>query len=230
MQLVSFSRLSLYTQCPWRFYQKYVLGKLEPATKPLALGKAVHKAIELRIQGATEQEAILQGIIEADFHPEVTRDEIESLLDRAPVLEGQTEVHFELPLAPQSGVRFQGYIDLLQPNQFWDWKSNWQPYGANDTKQLVLYAWALMQLQERDMMKGTLFFLRYRKSVSYLYTKQEAGDARQWAYQLAEEIGMKMEIAGAFPEMSSILFPSTPGSVCKHCLFVKECYIKKMSG
>lgn len=224
--LVSYSRLSLYSQCPWRFYQKYVLGKTEPQTKPLALGKAVHKAIELQIQGTGEKEAILQGIVEADFHPEVTSEEVESLLKRAPIIQGQTEVHFELPLAPESGIRFQGYIDLLQPAQLWDWKSNWRPYGANDTKQLALYAWAIMRMQEWEQVKGTLFFLRYRKPVSHVYTKLEAEEARQWAYQLAEEIGMKMEVVGAFPDMASTLFPSSPSSACKHCPFIKECFIQ----
>lgn len=224
--LVSYSRLSLYVQCPWRFYQKYVLGKVEPTTKPLALGKAVHKAIELRIQGIAEVEAILLGMIETDFHPEVTREEIQSLLQRAPLVQGQTEVHFELPLAPESGIRLQGFIDLLQPAQMWDWKSNWRMYGANDTKQLALYAWAIMQLQERDMVKGTLFFLRYRKPISHLYTQQEAEEARQWAYRLAEEIGMKTEVVGAFSDMASSLFPSSPGSLCKHCPFIKECFIQ----
>lgn len=81
--LYSYSRLSLYETCPYRFYQKYILGKDEPVTKPLALGKAVHKAIELKINGVSEHEAIIEAIIESDFHPEVTYEEIASLMQRA---------------------------------------------------------------------------------------------------------------------------------------------------
>ena len=56
--LYSFSRLSLYETCPYRFYQKYILGKDDVVTKPLALGKAVHKAIELKIDGASEDDKV----------------------------------------------------------------------------------------------------------------------------------------------------------------------------
>ncbi|MNZ85796.1 PD-(D/E)XK nuclease superfamily protein [compost metagenome] len=82
--LYSFSQLSLYEICTYLFYKKYILGKSEPVTKPLALGKAVHKAIELKINGMSEEEAILEAVIEPDFHSEVTYDEIVSLMQRAP--------------------------------------------------------------------------------------------------------------------------------------------------
>ncbi|MDY7989849.1 PD-(D/E)XK nuclease family protein [Paenibacillus polymyxa] len=109
--LYSFSRLSLYETCPHRFYYKYMLNRSEPVTKPLALGKAVHKAIELRIQGVAVEDAIAAAVIEVDFHPEVTYEEIASLMQRAPEVSGQTEVHFVLPLG--AGIQLQGYIDLL---------------------------------------------------------------------------------------------------------------------
>ena len=36
---------------------------------PLALGKGVHKAIEDKIKGFSHTEAVLNGMIEADFQP-----------------------------------------------------------------------------------------------------------------------------------------------------------------
>ncbi|MDQ0338149.1 hypothetical protein J2S00_000933 [Caldalkalibacillus uzonensis] len=68
-------------------------------TKPLALGKAVHKGIEMLIQGYTLEEAVCEGFIEADFHPQVERSEVESLVKKSPVHAGmgETEVHFQLP-------------------------------------------------------------------------------------------------------------------------------------
>lgn len=219
--LYSYSRLSLYETCPYRFYQKYILGKSEPVTKPLALGKAVHKAIELKIQGAEVEDAITSAIIESDFHPEVTHEEISSLTQRVPQVSGQTEVHFVLPLG--SGIQIQGYVDLLQEVQFWDWKSNWKPYQANDTRQLALYAWAIMEMRELQRIKGTLFFLRFRKAESFVYTHSETNEAREWALRLAEEIEMKKSCQESFPEMASSLFSPTPGSHCRHCSFVLEC-------
>ncbi|ALP37995.1 hypothetical protein ASL14_19185 [Paenibacillus sp. IHB B 3084] len=203
------------------------MGKPEPITKPLALGKSVHKAIELRIQGAAVEDAIMAAIIEADFHPEVTYEEIASLMQRAPEVRGQTEVHFVLPLSAESGIQLQGYIDLLQEAHFWDWKSNWKPYQANDTRQLALYAWAIMKMRELQRIKGTLFFLRFRKAESFIYTRSETNEAREWALRLAEEIELKKSCMESFPDMASSLFSPTLGSHCKHCPFVLECYQKK---
>jgi len=223
MNIFSFSRLSLYETCPYRFYLKYVLDRPEPVTKPLALGKAVHKAIELLIQGADEEEAVIAALIECDFHPEVTRDEIVSLTRSAPRLEGRAEVHFELPLTPASDLKLQGYIDLLQIGGFFDWKTNRRVYGPMDTMQLSLYAWAAMEMESLDLIRGTLYFLRFRQSKSHLFTKKEAEAARAWAYRLAHEIAEKVDIHGTFPELEGTLFPPRPGSHCRHCPFAAEC-------
>ena len=51
--------------CPYRSYKKYIQGDEEPTTYPLALGKGVHS------------EAILNGMIEADFHSAVTLEELQ---------------------------------------------------------------------------------------------------------------------------------------------------------
>lgn len=226
MNVFSFSRLSLYEMCPRRFYSKYVLGFQEPMTKPLALGKAVHKAKELLIHGVSEEEAIIAALIECDFHPDVSREEIETLVRRAPNVDGETEVRFEFPLADGSDLRLQGYIDLVQPGAFYDWKTNWRMYGVYDTMQLPLYAWAYMQKTGRDLVKGTLFFLRFRKPISHLFTPAEAEAARQWAYGLAKEISERLTVVQVFPDMKDSLFPDQPGSHCKHCPFATECYLK----
>lgn len=220
--LYSFSRLSLYETCPYRFYNKYILDKPEPVTKPLALGKAVHKAIELKINGESEEEAVTAGIIEADFHPEVTGEEINTLLSRAPIEYGETEVHFQLTLG--SGISLQGYVDWIKEDRFKDWKSNWRPYGANDTWQLMLYAWALMKIRGLKQIEGTLYFLRFRRQEAFLYSLLEAEKARDWALRLAEEIEMKVSCLNSFSDMETFLFSATPGSHCKHCPFAAECF------
>lgn len=227
MNVFSFSRLSLYESCPYRFYLKYVCGRPEPVTKPLALGKAVHKAKELLINGSTEDEAVLSAFVECDFHPEVTRDEIVELMLNAPNFEGETEVHFMLPLEPGSKLMLQGYIDLVCDYEFFDWKTNWRRYGPTDNMQLPLYAWAFMKLKDRDLARGTLFFLRFRRPLTHLFTKAEAEAARAWAYGLAREIAEKVEIYGALPEMFDTLFPHRPGSHCRNCPFAAECLKKR---
>jgi len=224
MNVFSYSRLSLYELCPYRFCLKYVLGKPEPVTKALALGKAVHKAIELRSEGTPEDEAVVAGWIEADCHPEVHRDEIVGLLRNAPILKGEAEVHFELPLAYGTDIKLQGYIDLMGENGFIDWKTNWRTYGPMDTMQLPLYAWAYMQLRGVREATGILYFLRYKTPMSYRFTLHEAEAARRRACELANEIDTKVSCVELFPDMLRTEFPAQPGSHCKHCPFAMECY------
>ena len=226
MNVFSFSRLSLYELCPFRFYQKYVLNLPEPVTKALALGKAVHKAIELRLHGMPEDEAVVTGWIETDCHPEVNRDEIAELVRNAPILKGEAEVHFELPLAYGTDLKLQGYIDLVAEDGFYDFKTNWRTYGPKDTMQLPLYAWAYMQLRGVREVTGTLYFLRYKTPMSHRFTYIEAEDARRWAYKLANEIDTKVSCVELFPDMVRSQFPAQPGSHCKHCPFAMECYAR----
>ena len=99
--IFSFSRLSLYEICPYRFYKKYIQGYEEPTTYPLALGKGVHKAIEDKVNRVGYSEAILNGMIEADFHSAVTLEELQPCVYTRE--QGQncslTEKEIVLPLA-----------------------------------------------------------------------------------------------------------------------------------
>ncbi|HBI04299.1 MAG TPA: PD-(D/E)XK nuclease family protein, partial [Paenibacillaceae bacterium] len=83
--IYSFSRLKLYDTCPMQFRLKYLDNLEEKASMPLALGKAVHKGIELKIHGVPHSEAVLNGWAEADFHPEVSYQDISRLVNNAPI-------------------------------------------------------------------------------------------------------------------------------------------------
>ena len=99
--IFSFSRLSLYEICPYRFYKKYIQGYEESTTYPWAVGKGVYKAIEDKANGVGHTEAVLNGMIEADFHPEVTMEELSVIVSHAPIQEnmGKTEIYFQLPFS-----------------------------------------------------------------------------------------------------------------------------------
>lgn len=228
--IYSFSRLQLYEICPYRFYQKYVMGIEEPVTKPLALGKAVHKGNELIInKGLSLEEATYEGLLEVDFHPEVTYVETFRLIKNAPVYQGmgETELHFQLPLAdsPDAPI-IQGYIDLVNQNKIVDWKTNWKMYHVLENYQLSIYAWAMMKLKGVSKVNGSLYFLRYRKSSTHTFTLEDTEKARKWAYDLAIEIKMKVFLSEIEPDAISRLFPPKPSSNCSHCSFSLECYQK----
>ncbi|KRG16870.1 hypothetical protein ACA29_03050 [Lederbergia galactosidilytica] len=184
--IFSFSRLSLYESCPYRFYKKYVLGHKEPTTLPLALGKAVHKAIENKINGIKHSEAILNGLIEADFHKEVTAEDVSFLTERANVQPGmgKTEIYFKLPLeSSENAPLLQGYIDVVanKGKAIMDWKTNRVPFHVLDTHQAGLYAWAMGELYNTSYVVGTLYFLRFKKRSSHCFTPFDMDNARLWA-------------------------------------------------
>ena len=228
MMIFSFSRLNLFQSCPFRFYKKYVLGYEEPMTLPLALGKAVHKAIEDKINGVGHREAVLNGLIEADFHPEVRAEDVSFLTSRsnaAPGM-GKTELHFKLPLNDsQDGPLLQGYIDVVSNSgmAITDWKTNRVPYHVLDNHQVGLYAWVMGELYNVPYVVGTLYFLRFRKRSSHCFMPADMERARLWALGLAKEVNVRMELYGMVPGEATRIFPANPSGHCKHCPFAREC-------
>lgn len=229
--IFSYSRLSLFEQCPNRFRLRYLEGLEEPVTDALALGRAVHRTIELIIGGADVEEAIHIAYAESDFHPGVRREELERLVRNAGVRPGmgETERHFEIDLSP-GGPAFQGYIDLIvrRPSGVLivDWKTNRTPYNARENHQLPLYAWALMELEGRDEVEGFLFFVRTgeRSPVSDIrFTRQEVETSRRWAEETAREILRRIEAAGDDPARREALFPPKPSALCRACPFAAVC-------
>lgn len=202
-------------------------------TKPLALGKAVHKGIESVIEGLSLDEAVLKGYAECDFHQWVSISEITELVKRAPVTKnmGETEFYFRLPLSnsPDS-PKIQGYIDLVQGNKLKDWKTNWRPYAINENHQIGLYAWALSKLKGYDLIEGSLYFLRFKKEYKYFFGHMEMEGSRRWALNLAKEINLKIEMLDLLPEKVNNLFSMNRSSACSHCPFAVECYFDNEMG
>lgn len=224
----SFSRLNIYKQCPYRFYNKYVLRKEEPVTQSLALGKAVHKAIEDKINGVDHEQAILNGYLESGLHDEVSYEDISTLVQKAPVHKGmgETEIYFNLPLSDEKNAPIiQGYIDVVQPNgAIIDWKTNRIPYNVLDSPQIALYSWAIGQLKNVNKVKGSYYFLRFRKDSSYLFTHKEMDAARKWALDLANEINARLDLYSMFPDKHQDVFPAQPSRLCNHCPFAIDCF------
>ncbi|MCF6094538.1 PD-(D/E)XK nuclease family protein [Microaerobacter geothermalis] len=226
--IYSFSRLSLYESCPYKFYLRYIEGREEPQTEPRALGKAVHKGIEMIINdGISLEEAVYKGLVETDFFP-LKREEVQWLIQNAGAEKGmgETEVYFCVPLSDSpSAPQVQGYIDLITPEGFFvDWKTNRKPYGVWNTMQLPLYAWALMKLRNIHSIVGSLFFLRFRRRESTTFDLSDGEKARLWAYDTAMEIEEKLFLLEMDSSKAEQLFPATPSGLCKYCPFVEECY------
>ena len=85
--IFSFSRLSLYKTCPYRFYKNTFKDMRNHNISSLALGKGVHKAIEDKINGINHSEAILNGMIEADFYLPLSDETLASMIEGYIVLQ-----------------------------------------------------------------------------------------------------------------------------------------------
>lgn len=234
-QTFSFSRLKLFESCPFRWYLKYVEKLEEGETLPLMLGKAVHKAIEEKLLGKSDKEALLEGWKEVDFYP-FDLVEYETLFRRANVTRGdalrstvEVEKHFLLPLDGEGSPKIQGYIDLIQQifgtYSFTDWKTNRLIYDPMDNMQLALYAWALSHIYNVSEITGTLFFLRFFKAnaKSKIFKKAEMEQARVWALQLANEIQMRLEQHFVQKKFLADCFPAQGNPGCANCPFADRC-------
>ncbi|MBA2176842.1 PD-(D/E)XK nuclease family protein [Halobacillus locisalis] len=230
MQTFSYSRLKLYETCPQRFFYKYVKGMQEEVTRPLALGKAVHKAIECLLNGFSVDESVANGIIDVNFHEEVSREDILYFLERTPFgnLRGETELHFRTPLFDyENSPEIQGFLDLWDRanNRITDFKTNYKPYHIEDNYQLALYAWAMKKVNnlEGDV-KGSLLFLRQRGVSSTTFTEAKMNEAVTWARNLVNEIRFKLELLEFDSTKQNELFPYKPSIQCEHCPFAYKCF------
>ncbi|CVK18415.1 PD-(D/E)XK nuclease family protein [Sporomusa sphaeroides] len=239
--IYSYSRLKRYEECPASFQYKYLYEMTESPTETLVLGKTVHAAIQMYLNGMDIQAAVNAAIVQEAQIP-VNADEVTYLTQHSMVMGvtgGQAEQHFVIPLDSTGLLYFQGYIDWYQtlPDgtiQLIDWKTNRQKYLPVDNHQLGLYAWYLSQVTGVQEIHAELVFLRYPDAQSrqaHTYTLEEMEKARIWAFRLAEDIEDKVaewNMSGGIDGMSDSLFPAAPGKHCQYCRHAGLC-IKSVS-
>lgn len=237
----SFSRITLFSECRYAWYLKYIQNIQEPITQPLELGKAVHEAIELLLTGKCKSvdEACSVSIQKSKLPLEFTevkilvnRDEVIKLIGK--VNPEHVESHFQLRLDPEDefSPEIQGYRDYIKipgpVTQIWDWKTNRISYEPEHTNQLALYAWAESEISGVEEVIGKLIFLRKRseqREKMALYDKKDMEEARKWALDIAQEIE-GCTLALAVGENPDDLFPASPGTRCRYCGYAAQCVAK----
>lgn len=224
MKLFSFSRLNLFRTCPKRWHNKYVLGLVDPAGPPAILGKTVHKANELCLNGHSFGDAVVTAYME-EGDSTVEKSTVESMVKTALSYgyRGPTEQHFIMQLAEE--IKLQGYIDLIPNNSqiptIVDWKTGFKLYKALDTWQLPLYAAAVMDQRGVDKVKGVLAFLRFKSTRTALIGRKEAALAKAWAIKAAEDIQQRLELLAILGPNEA--FPARPSPACKNCPWCYQC-------
>jgi len=231
MELFSFSRLSLFRTCPKRWHYKYVLGLVDPSGAPAILGKTIHKANELCLNGHSFEDAVATAYME-EGDSTVERSTVEAMVRTALSYgyQGATEHHFIMPLA--KGIRLQGYIDLIPDNAqvptIVDWKTGFKLYKALDTWQLPLYAAAVIDQRGVDRVKGVLAFLRFKSTRTAMIGRKEAAQAKAWAVRAAEDIQQRLELLAILGPNEA--FPDRPSPACRNCPWCYQCLREKEKG
>lgn len=236
----SATRLMSYEECPYKFYNQYILELESDNTVPLALGSAVHEAIESILKGTTAQLAIMHSYQKYE-HVGIDLEDVMQLVENAPYKQFMgaavtVEQHWRMPLDDAGQYWITGVIDVAdnEGNFLADWKTNRKVYSPTDTKQLAMYAWALSRLKGKSIIKATLYFLRFYKQQeqSHTFFLHEMEDARRWALALTKEINFKNNLVNMFastPVAEDTLkaqFPAKPSSRCNWCPFSVECVQK----
>ena len=224
MDTFSFSRLNLYHVCPKRWHYKYVLGLDDPAGPPAILGKTVHKANELCLNGHSFEDAVVTAYLE-EGDSTVEKSMVESMVKTALSYHyrGPTEQHFVMPLA--DGIKLQGYIDLVPNNgqipTVVDWKTGFKVYQVLDSWQIPLYAAAVIEQTGAEIVRGVLAFLRFKTTRTALISRKEALQAKKWAISTAEDIQQRLELLAIF--VPNEVFPARPSPACGNCPWCVQC-------
>lgn len=220
MHIVSYSRLQLFRQCPYRYYLRYVKKLPEPPSEPLELGKAVHTAIELIHDGMPRKEAIDQAVENATLP--VSAAEVAALVRRADIVIGKGEVEAEFMLRLGRDVWLYGFIDWIVDQgdgtvTITDWKTNRVEKDVLTTHQLDLYAAAALDVFGARRVVTRYVFVRTGNVHEKTYDAPPE-EALVWAKETAAEIIERGE--------AEEHFRPNHGFWCKYCPFAAQCYAR----
>ncbi|PTQ50757.1 MAG: hypothetical protein HSCHL_0209 [Hydrogenibacillus schlegelii] len=218
MHIVSFSRLQLFRQCPYRYYLRYVKKLPEPPSEPLELGKAVHTAIELTYHGTPRGEAVDRAVRNAALP--VSAAEVAALVRNADIVPGVGEVEAEFMLRLDQGMWLYGLVDWIVMKDdgtavVTDWKTNRVEEDVLVTHQLDLYAAAAFRVFGARRVVTRYVFVRTGNVHEKTYDAPPE-EALDWAKETAAEIIERGE--------AEEHFRPNHGLWCRYCPFAMQCY------
>jgi RecB family exonuclease len=210
-KIYSYSRLSLFEDCERAFFHKYIEGRPEPSGLPAIVGKIFHSAMEKVInEGYTPEEAVYFAVYEQNGLPEGEKISfLIAMVNRAfyriqRLNDEYSDLLSELHLVVEvdGGRKLQGYLDIVIDDpandevSINDFKTSWQPFSAEDSKQLKLYAWMFEKMRGgfvAGTYKGRLIFPRCGDDAEseVVFTREEMDQAYQWANNTMDRIESK---------------------------------------
>ncbi len=236
---VSYSKVSLYDDCPSLFYDVYI-KKIKLPTYVNVFGRVVHLAIKLYATG-TDIEAAIAQAAEKEAAPQgirVNREKIRKMAasyevrdvkdlknaDKAfeedfKVLLGDSPADPLLKGCKDFKLVFRNTDRSTKLVVLGDWKTG----PTYDPRQLALYAWAESRQYGTGLPYiGWFVFLNEdnpdNRSRHFDISRQMMQEAREWAYSVAREIEGKLFQVAALEGDPGELFPGRTGSKqCRWC-------------
>lgn len=175
---LSASWMSTYAKCPEQARQRYYRLNPETSSELTALGRACHAAFEAIINQKADtrmlpayqtyaKEQFVKATQTAGFRwVKYTQEACYAYIDQHlitfvnEVLPGlrpiATEKAFDLPVYndPFREIRFRGFIDYVDEEGLWDWKTAGQPHKVWEKEkqdlQSVIYPWAYAHLEGKQ--------------------------------------------------------------------------------
>ena len=237
---VSYSQMSLYEQCPLKFFFSYIAGWREPPTSALAGGSITHEICEylyrlepqdrtldaamnlLREHGPRMLRTTEYKPFENDLKMKLSvKEAIENLFK----VEDPTQVvvqpeHIEMELSVEiNGVNFFGKVDRFTVdgiNRVTDYKTGKSPGKFVDDKlaQPYLYALGFKTQYEIEVDEVELIFLNERKTV------QRPADS---GLVLAQGEKLAQMRTASESDVANSSWEARVSRLCDYCAFERVC-------
>lgn len=232
----SYSKLSLYGQCPLRYKWHYIDGRKEPPSRALKIGSAVHAAIAaydkhlvserlptdvtyapLALAAAWEELAKEGRRLSEDEKDEV--EEVFLTFVDSHILEPESVVSIEeMEEVERDGFVFCGVLDLLSLRDgipvVRDYKTDHQvrsPAAVAHDPQLATYAVLVHWAHGYEEVLCELDFVRHRTVRRTQYDLPGIKKAEAWLLGQIEALEAERD------------WSPTPGSHCAWCSWADEC-------
>ena len=233
---LSATSIKTYQDCPLQFKYDKIMRVPKPRAQALALGDAVHKAIEQLAtaydDAPTEEQALEALIFSSQWtaHDYATRTDSEGSLARARAMisryvqwagrSGSEAVDVEAKFRVKiGGIVFQGKIDRLKKNasgqyEIVDFKTGRNKETKRDIHtnlQLNIYAKGVEKLKRKLPVKASLLYLEDGSTIDYAVTRESVDEA----------VGL---IEGMVKRIRAGEFEPTPSrKACRFCSYNRIC-------
>lgn len=177
LRTLSASKIKTFQTCNRQYKYRYVDRVQSEKTQSLALGSAVHKAVEkiykdrslardrTQVVLACYNEQVLEN--ELPFDARAMKDAVKMIdlydFDRRDPRELELEFTFAFPNQAHPLAYINGYLDQFYDEGFLDMKSNkYRPkqFVLDNDLQFILYAWAFKEITGYDPQLKTWLHLR----------------------------------------------------------------------